>query len=113
VHELSIAQSLLGIVLQEAARHGVSRVTKVAVKIGALASVVPSSLTFSFDMIKEGTVAAEAVLEIEQVPAMGLCHACGAEMDMSGLVAACPACGSKDIKLSSGQELYVDHIEAE
>ncbi|MBU1274403.1 MAG: hydrogenase maturation nickel metallochaperone HypA [Proteobacteria bacterium] len=113
MHELSIAQSLLGIVLQEAGRHGANRVTKVAVKIGALASVVPSSLTFSFDLIKEGTPAADAVLEIERVPAMGICRACGARMDMSGLVEACPDCGSKEIELSSGQELYVDHIEAE
>lgn len=113
MHELSIAQSLLGIVLQEATRHGVNRVTKVAVKIGALAGVVPSSLTFSFDLIKEGTAASEAVLAIEQVPALGTCHACGAQMDMSGLVAACPSCGSPDIGLISGQELYVDHIEAE
>jgi hydrogenase nickel incorporation protein HypA/HybF len=113
VHELSIAQSLLGIVLQEASRHGVGRVTKVAVKIGALAGVVPSSLTFSFDLIKEGTAASEALLEIERVPVMGVCHACGERMDMSELVTACPACGSRDIELCSGQELYVDHIEAE
>ena len=113
MHELSIAQSLLSIVLDEARRHEVSRVTKVAVKIGALAGVVPHALTFSFDLIKEGTVAAQAELVVEQTPAMGSCHACGAEMDMSRLVDKCPACGSSDISLTGGQELYVDHIEAE
>jgi hydrogenase nickel incorporation protein HypA/HybF len=110
---MSIAQSLLTIVLEEAQRHQVQRVTKVAVKVGAWANVVPSSLTFSFDLIKEGTLAAEAVLDIEQMPAQGACHACGAQIDMAQPVFACPECGSKDIELTSGQELYVDHIEAE
>lgn len=110
---MSIAQSLLAIVLEEAQRHQVQRVTKVAVKVGALASVVPSSLTFSFDLIKEDTLAAEAMLEIEQMPAQGVCHACGAAIDMAQPVFACPACGSRDIQLTSGQELYIDHIEAD
>jgi len=113
LHELSIAQSLLGIVLDEAQRHGVNKVTKVVVRIGALAGVVPSSLSFSFDLIKEGTKAAEAELVIEQEPAQGVCHACGAEIDMSSLVDQCPSCTSKDIEFLGGQELFVDHIEAE
>ncbi|MCB2228041.1 MAG: hydrogenase maturation nickel metallochaperone HypA [Desulfarculaceae bacterium] len=113
MHELSIAQSLLAIVLDEARRHQVNKVTKVAVKIGALAGVVPSALTFSFDLIKEGTKAAEAELVVEQAPAQGVCHACEGEIDMSRLVDQCPHCGSKDIEFTGGQELYVDHIEAE
>jgi hydrogenase nickel incorporation protein HypA/HybF len=110
---MSIAQSLLSIVLEEALRHGVERVTKVAVKVGAFANVVPASLTFSFDLIKEDTPAAEAILQIEQIPALGVCHACGAEIDMTQLVSACPQCESSDIQLNAGQELYIDHIEAE
>ncbi len=110
---MSIAQSLLAIVLEEAQRHGVQRITKVAVKVGAFANVVPDSLTFSFDLIKEDTPAAEATLEIEQIPAQGVCHACGAQIDMAQLVAACPECESKDIQMNGGQELYIDHIEAD
>lgn len=113
MHELSIAQSLLDIVLEEAAKHGVSRVTKVVVKVGKFTGVVPSALTFSFDMIKEDTMAAEAVLDIEEVPLMGVCHACGADLDMAEPVFACTACGSDDIKVTQGQELYIDHLEAD
>lgn len=113
MHELSIAQSLLDIVLEEAERHQVLRVAKVAVKIGAFTNVVPDALTFSFDLIKEGTKAAEAELVIENVPLMGVCLVCGAELDMAEPVFQCPACGSGDIKVTQGQELYIDHIEAD
>jgi len=48
VHEMSIAQSLLEIVLEEAERHGVQRINKVRVQIGALVAEVPESYTGQF-----------------------------------------------------------------
>jgi hydrogenase nickel incorporation protein HypA/HybF len=46
LHELSIAQSLLDIVVNEAQTHGVSRVLKVGIKLGAFTNVVGESLRF-------------------------------------------------------------------
>jgi hydrogenase nickel incorporation protein HypA/HybF len=114
VHELSIAQSLLDIVVQEAARHRVQKVTKVGVKLGAFSAVVPSALTFSFDMIKEGTVAAEAELVIEEVPLAGRCQDCGQVLEnMESPMAECPSCGSSKIELTQGRELTISHIETD
>ncbi|MCB2188917.1 MAG: hydrogenase maturation nickel metallochaperone HypA [Deltaproteobacteria bacterium] len=115
MHELSIAQSLLDIVLEEARKHGVRAVHTVAVKVGVFSGVVPSSLQFSFDLIKEGTLAAGAELVVEKVPALGRCQECGAGIDMSEPVLDCPLCGSEKVKLEpgAGQELYIDHLEAD
>ena len=114
VHELSIAQSLLDIVVQEAARHGVERVIRVGVRVGAFSAVVPSALTFSFDLIKEGTVAAEAELAIEEVPLTGRCQDCGQVLeDMESPIAECPACGSNKIELTQGRELTIAYIETD
>ena len=95
MHELAIAQSLLDIVLEEAARHGVSRVARVGLKLGAFTNVVADSLRFCFDLIKEGTVAA------------------GAEVVLPDPFASCPECGSAKVRLCQGQELSVDFIESE
>ncbi len=114
MHELSIAQSLLDIVLQEAKRHGVERVIRVGVRVGAFSAVVPSALTFSFDLIKEGTVAAEAQLAIEEVPLTGRCQDCGQILDnMDSPIADCPACESKKIELTQGRELTIAYIETD
>jgi hydrogenase nickel incorporation protein HypA/HybF len=113
VHELSIAQSLLDIVVDEANAHGVSKVLRVAVRVGAFTNVVPDSLAFCFDLIKAGTVAAEAELKLTPVPMAGQCQDCGAELDMSQPVFTCPHCQSSRVQLTQGQELYIDYIETD
>lgn len=113
MHELSIAQSLLNIVVDEAERHGVGSLKRVGVKLGAFSAVVPDSLRFCWDLIIEDTLAAGSELVIEEVPLKGVCHACGAELDMSEPVFECPACGSADMELTQGQELMVAYIETE
>lgn len=113
VHELSIAQSLLDIVLNEASAHGVKKVLRVGVRVGAFTNVVPDSLTFCFDLIKEGTVAAEAELKLTPVPLAGTCQDCGAELDMSEPVFTCPHCASSNVQVTQGQELYIDYIETD
>jgi hydrogenase nickel incorporation protein HypA/HybF len=114
VHELSIAQSLLDIVVQEAKRHGVERVIRVGVKVGTFSAVVPSALTFSFDLIKEDTVASQAELAIEEVPLMGRCQDCGQVLEnLDSPIADCPNCGSKKIELTQGRELTIAFIETD
>lgn len=113
MHELAIAQSLLDIVLEEAQRHGVGKVTRVGVKVGAFSSVVPDSLSFCFDLIKEGTVAAQAALVVLPVPLAGQCPDCGQRVELSDPFAACPVCGGLRVGLDQGQELLVDFIESD
>lgn len=113
VHELSIAQSLLDIVLEEARAHQVRKVRKVGVRVGSFTNVVPDSLTFCFDLIKEGTEAALAQLVLTPVPLAGQCQDCGAHLDMSEPVFSCPHCGSAKVTLTQGQELYIDYIETD
>ena len=113
MHELSIAQSLLGIVLEEAAAHGVERVGRIVVNVGRFTNVVPESLRFCFDLIKEDTAAAEAELDLVPVPMAGRCRECGAELDMAELVFNCPQCGSNSVELTQGRELYIEYIETD
>lgn len=113
MHELAIAQSLLDIVLEEAARHGVGRVARVGIKVGAFTNVVADSLTFCFDLIKEGTAAAGAELVITPVPLAGACADCGAAVVLPEPFSPCPECGSAKVRLCQGQELFVDFIETE
>lgn len=113
MHELSIAQSLMDIIQQEADRHGVERVVRVGVSVGAFSAVVPQALRFSFDMVKENTVAHQAELVIQEVPLTGRCTECGAEAELAAPGQDCPACGAAGVELTGGRDLTIDYIETD
>jgi hydrogenase nickel incorporation protein HypA/HybF len=113
MHEVSIAQSLMKIIEDECEKHGVSRVTRVQLRIGTLTACVPDSLTFAFESVSEGTVAMGAELNIEVVPAKGRCHKCDIDFDVDEVMFLCPQCGGVAGGLISGKELHVAAIEAE
>ena len=113
MHEMSIAQSVLDIILQESQNHKVNRVLSVAVKVGELSSVETESLRFCFDFLTKGTLAEGARLEIERIQVTCRCRECGSSFTVKELVFACPACKSPEVEMLSGRELSVDSFEAE
>jgi len=116
VHELSIAQDLLKIVLEHARKHGAGsgpdepRVCKVNLKIGALTQIVPDSLTLCFKICAEGTAAQGAEVEIEACPLRLKCRQCGEESETEGPFFLCPKCDSPDVDVLSGRELMVTSL---
>ena len=110
MHELAIA----GHVVDIAARHADGRrVTKVYLKVGHLRQVVPSALSFSFDLVAQGTPVEAAELVLEEVPAAGLCRRCGVESHLKAFPLLCGACGGADLEITQGEDLYVESLEME
>ena len=108
MHELSIAESIVRI----ADRHAAGRpVTAVEVKVGHLRQVVPSALEFAFELVAQGTAVEGAELRIEEIPAAGVCRACGAESRFDGFPLACGACDGFDVEVTQGEELLVESLE--
>jgi hydrogenase nickel incorporation protein HypA/HybF len=108
MHELSLAEAIAAIAEEHA---GGRRVAKVEVKIGHLRQVVPSALTFAFELVTQGTFVEGAELEIKDVPARVACRSCKADSGLVELPFACPSCGSVDVDLRAGEELFVDALE--
>ncbi len=108
MHELAIAEALVGIACDHADGR---RVTRVDVKVGHLRQVVPSALEFSFELVSAGTVVEGAALELEEVPVEAVCRACSAYARQVEFPFACPACGSFDLDIVRGEELLVDCLE--
>lgn len=113
MHEMSIAQSLLDIVLEEAGRHGVEKVRVIRLQVGDLAAVVPESLSFCFDLLSEGTVAAGSEIQIERVPVVARCPECDVRFEVESNIFLCPRCNGPALELVSGRELSILNIEGE
>ena len=110
MHELAIAGHVVG----NAARHADGRrVTKVYLKVGHLRQVVPSALSFSFELVAQGTSVEAAELILEEVPAAGLCRRCGVESRLEAFPLQCGACGRPDLEITQGEDLYVESLEME
>jgi hydrogenase nickel incorporation protein HypA/HybF len=113
MHEMSIAQSVLDIVLQESRNHKVDRVLSVALKVGDLSAVETESLRFCFELVCKGTVVEGARLDIERVQVTCRCRDCGSDFTVKQLIFSCPSCGGTGVEMLSGRELSVDSFEAE
>ena len=111
MHELAMTQSIIELVEAEARKHGSVRVDKVKLKIGEFTGVVKEALEFSFDVIKAGTLAEFAELEIEVVPLRKRCGCCDTVFGSTGdFDFFCPDC-SGPVEIVSGRELQIEYID--
>lgn len=113
MHEMSLAEGVLQLVEETAAREKAQRVKLVVLEIGRLSSVEPEAMRFCFEAVASGSIAQDARLEIIEIAGEGCCIACGETVPMAEAYAACPLCGSYQVQPSGGTEMRVKEIEIE
>lgn len=111
MHELSLCQSIYGIV--ERASEG-RPVIGVDLTIGQLRQVVPETLVHCWRLVTEDTPLAGSRLTIDHVPVSLRCRRCLGETTLDDRVSiACGRCGSVDTTVVGGEELLVTAVEVE
>lgn len=113
MHEMSIAQSILKIVLPQAERSGAKQIKVIRIRAGELRGIVAEQLSFLFDFVAKDTIAEGAVLDVVRVPIKSVCKDCKHEFMVQDYKFECPECESKDIDTLEGMELEVKEIEIE
>lgn len=109
MHEAGIAQEVIDVCTTQLRAHGGTRATTVGVRIGALASVDPDALRFSFDCLKLDTPLESATLRIEWRSRFG-CACEQAPLDPGAPAATCPVCGAAE-SLADAYALDVRFLE--
>jgi len=113
MHELSVMQGILEVVLRHAGKNGVTRVEAVNLQVGVLSHLREEWMQKYFHHLSRGTVVEAAVLRVERVPAVLCCRECGGRFDWGGEGSpVCPACTSQRAALISGREYTVASLEA-
>jgi len=110
MHELSIAKNIIEIIKESVEEKDLRYINKVVLKIGDLSGVVPDSLQFSLEAISTGTELEGTIYEIMKIPFTIKCKVCNNESNNELGIVKCPACGSKDTEVVSGNELLVSEI---
>ena len=113
MHELSISQSMVDLVNEQAREAGASEVKKINLVIGEMSGVVEECVRFYFDFISKGTVSEGAALSFKMIPTTARCRNCGKEFELKDLDWTCPECHGNSLEIIAGKELFVESIEVE
>ena len=111
MHELSLAESVLQIIEDEAQNQEFSQVKTVWLEIGLLACVQQESLRFYFEVVTQNTVAHQARLKIIEVAGQGWCDQCACEVPLTIRYDPCPRCGQYGLQVIRGEEMRVKELE--
>jgi len=111
VHEFAITQGILQIAEREAVKHNSSRITRIKLQLGEFTGVVKEALEFSFEVIKLGTLAEDARLEIEVIKLRKQCPGCDEVFEAEGQFDFfCPQCNAP-AEIISGREMQIEYID--
>ena len=113
MHELSICQGLMRQVQRIAADNNAAAVDRILLRVGGLSGVEPLLLERAFEIAREGTVAAGAVLEIEEGPVVVKCRECGASSAVPSNRLVCQYCGEWRVTVTEGEELLLLSLDIE
>ncbi len=114
MHEIGIAQALLELVLETLRSSEAGRVTAVKIRVGELSAVDPGSLAFCFKALASDGPAAEARIDIDQVPATFRCRSCGHSYGGTPMQAGtCSRCGGREIEIFKGKELELVELQVD
>lgn len=114
MHELTIMNSILDMVRESAHYNNITKISKLKLIIGKLTMIMPDSLQFCFDALRQENLFEDAALEIEEVPVVIQCQDCARESVQPDIYYfSCPACGSNQVDILKGRELYLDYYEGD
>ena len=113
MHEFSITQNILSIVLEKADEAHAGKVSKINIVIGELSGIVDDCVQFYFDFINKGTIAEQAELSFHHSLTRLRCRDCGTVFTPHKLDWTCPSCHESKVEIVSGRECYVESIEVE
>jgi hydrogenase nickel incorporation protein HypA/HybF len=113
MHEIKIARDLVSIILEVAEESKLDVINTVNVTFGKMIQVVPDIFEFAFRECVRDTMASDAELHIEILPVRARCTDCLKEFDPGDSEFICIYCGSPNLEISQGREMFVKSIEGE
>jgi len=136
LHELALAEAVVHAALDVASQNGLSRLTRIVVRIGELQSIEREVFTFALREVipvSEPRIAAVRV-ELEHEPARFRCRRCDRDFglaetpgpadedeseaihfipELAHAFLQCPSCQSPDFEVTAGRGIALGEIEGE
>jgi hydrogenase nickel incorporation protein HypA/HybF len=113
MHELAVTESLLKTSLQYAEKANAKRITDLHIIIGEFASMVDDSIQFYWEIIAKDTIAEQATLHFQRIPAELQCMTCFEKYHPTDRELICPKCNCVGAKIIKGEEFSLEAIDVE
>lgn len=107
MHEMSLAEGVLGIIEASQKQQAFARVSVVRMEIGALAGVELEALRNCLRIVLVRSVARDADLDFTIAPGTGFCMDCGQTVPIDTLYANCPICSGAHVQATGGLQMRV------
>ena len=112
MHELGIVMGIVEQMESYAKVNNLSVIEKLVLEVGEISQVVPKYIEDVYPMAIENTLLQNTKLQINIIPARGLCRDCHAVYNVLKNNKVCPKCGKENYKLLSGVEFNIKEIVA-
>lgn len=113
MHELSIAQALVGQIESVIEQERIERLLAVTIQVGALSGVEKHALEMAFPIAVENAGLDPIELIVEKVPAAVRCNQCGHAFSPETPLFLCEKCDSAEVEISAGRELAISSMRIE
>ena len=113
MHEMSIAENIVQIVLSAAEEQHFNKVACIWVEIGMMSHVQAEALEFCFSSVGINSLLENAKLIIVKVPGKGRCQNCQSTFEYSARYDPCPNCGDFDVAIIDGEQMNIQKLEVE
>ena len=111
MHEMSLCESIIQIIEDQAKTQNFHEVKTVRLEVGPFSGVEIEALRFGFDVVTKNTIAENSKLEIIETQATAWCLNCAEQVVIKERFDACPKCNSHQLQVSSGDELRIKDLE--
>lgn len=113
MHELGIAQEVIGLAQSQLNGRPPSALKAIGLRLGEVSGVEKDSLSFCFECLVKDTEFEHVRLKIEICQSRYRCRKCGHERSGGGWRELCPSCGELDVACEGGDELEMAYLELE
>ena len=111
MHELSIAQNIIEIALDNSKKMQAKSVCEIELDIGTISGVIPETLEFALEVYVKDTILENAKIKINVIEAKAQCRICEKHFELDDIYTLCPYCGSFEFDIIQGKELKVKSIK--
>lgn len=109
--QLRLMQNILATAVNRARQQGAHHIHKIKIQVGGASGETPASLEESFEVVKSGTIAQDAHLQLEYLPIVCYCATCNVEFQPIDSLYECPECHQPYCEVRQGDELELDDLE--
>jgi hydrogenase nickel incorporation protein HypA/HybF len=115
MNEVALMQNIVDSAVERAKQNGAHHIYTIEMRVGAAAGVAagvaPESLEKAFDVVKKGTIADMAKLQVDYVSTVCYCANCDIEFQPNNSRYECPECHQPYCEVRKGTELELASLD--